>query len=86
MKKVYCFFLLLILNQTIYSQTCNANAGLDISICDGDGSNNNYTYLDGGLSTVNGQFLILLGMVQMMRLLFYPEKIDKNHDSNIQKI
>ena len=53
MKKVYCFFLLLILNQTIYSQTCNANAGLDISICDGDGSNNNYTYLDGGLSTVN---------------------------------
>ena len=39
--------------QPIFSQVCSANAGLDISICDGDGSNSNYTYLDGGLSSVD---------------------------------
>lgn len=53
MKRAICFCLIFILNQIIYSQVCNANAGLDISICDGDGSNSNYTYLDGSLSTVD---------------------------------
>ena len=52
-KKIYFVFIMLNLFQPIYSQVCNANAGSDISICDGDGSNSNYTYLDGGLSTVD---------------------------------
>ena len=36
-----------------FSQTCLADAGLDIEICDGDGSSSNYTYLNGGGSTVS---------------------------------
>ena len=36
---------------TIYAQ-CIANAGNDLSICDGDGTSSNYTYLDGSGSTV----------------------------------
>ena len=35
----------------LYAQ-CSANAGDDISICDGDGSSSNYTYLDGTGSSV----------------------------------
>ena len=35
----------------LYAQ-CSANAGNDISICDGDGSSSNYTYLDGTGSSV----------------------------------
>ena len=32
---------------------CSADAGIDLSICDGDGSSSNYTYLDGSGSTVS---------------------------------
>ena len=32
---------------------CVASAGLDIAICDGDGSSSNYTYLDGTGSAVD---------------------------------
>ena len=32
---------------------CLASAGLDIAICDGDGSSSNYTYLDGTGSAVD---------------------------------
>ena len=40
---------------TVYAQ-CSADAGNDLSICDGDGSSSNYTYLDGSGSTVsNGE-------------------------------
>ena len=39
--------LLFLNSQAAYSQECLANAGLDISICDGDGTSSNYTYLDG---------------------------------------
>ncbi len=35
----------------VYAQ-CSANAGIDLSICDGDGSSSNYTYLDGSGSMV----------------------------------
>ena len=35
----------------VYAQ-CSANAGVDLSICDGDGSSSNYTYLDGSGSMV----------------------------------
>ena len=38
--------------QYTYSQVCNADAGSNTSICDGDGSSSNYTYLDGSNSTV----------------------------------
>ena len=31
---------------------CSADAGIDLSICDGDGSSSNYTYLDGTGSVV----------------------------------
>ena len=31
---------------------CVADAGSDLSICDGDGSSSNYTYLDGSGSSV----------------------------------
>ena len=37
---------------TVYAQ-CSADAGIDLSICDGDGSSSNYTYLDGSGSTVS---------------------------------
>ena len=37
---------------TVYAQ-CSADAGTDLSICDGDGSSSNYTYLDGSGSTVS---------------------------------
>ena len=37
---------------TVYAQ-CSADAGNDLSICDGDGSSSNYTYLDGSGSTVS---------------------------------
>jgi hypothetical protein len=47
------FVLLYFSGQFILAQECNANAGLDIIICDGDGSNSNYTYLDGSQSYVN---------------------------------
>ena len=37
---------------SIYAQ-CSADAGTDLSICDGDGSSSNYTYLDGTGSSVS---------------------------------
>ena len=37
---------------SIYAQ-CDADAGSDLSICDGDGSSSNYTYLDGSGSMVS---------------------------------
>ena len=54
MKKLYtyCSILFLTFFQNVYSQNCIADAGPDISICDGDGSSSNYTYLDGSNSTV----------------------------------
>ena len=54
MKKIYtyCSILFLTFFQNVYSQSCTADAGPDISICDGDGSSSNYTYLDGSKSTV----------------------------------
>ena len=45
--------LLFLNSQAAYSQECLANAGLDISICDGDGTSSNYTYLDGENSTLS---------------------------------
>ena len=39
-------------NQTLYGQSCSADAGSDLTICDGDGSSSNYIYLDGSASTV----------------------------------
>jgi len=38
--------------ESVYAQ-CSANAGNDLSICDGDGSSSNYTYLDGSGSMVS---------------------------------
>ena len=54
MKKLYIHFSIffLILFQNVYSQSCTADAGSNISICDGDGSSSNYTYLDGSNSRV----------------------------------
>ena len=37
---------------SIYAQ-CSADAGTDLSICDGDGSSSNYTYLNGTGSSVS---------------------------------
>ncbi len=37
---------------SVYAQ-CDADAGSDLSICDGDGSSSNYTYLDGSGSIVS---------------------------------
>ena len=45
--------LLFLNSQAAYSQECLANAGLDISICDGDGTSSNYTGLDGENSTLS---------------------------------
>ena len=42
-----------ILNIDLVLGQCNANAGMDMSICDGDGSSSNYTYLDGTGSVVD---------------------------------
>ena len=54
MKKLYtyCSIFFLTFFQNVYSQSCAADAGSNISICDGDGSSSNYTYLDGSNSTV----------------------------------
>ena len=52
--RLHCplFIALLVLgSRGLYAQ-CNASAGPDLSICDGDGSNSNYTYLDGTSSEV----------------------------------
>ena len=52
--RLHCplFIALLVLgSRGLYAQ-CNASAGPDLSICDGDGSNSNYTYLDGTGSEV----------------------------------
>ena len=38
--------------EPVYAQ-CSADAGNDLSICDGDGSSSNYTYLDGSGSMVS---------------------------------
>ena len=50
----------------VYAQ-CSANAGIDLSICDGDGSSSNYTYLDGSGSMVqegdvNYEWIVLNGV------------------------
>ena len=42
---ILCLTVLFFLD-TVYAQ-CSADAGNDLSICDGDGSSSNYTYLDG---------------------------------------
>ena len=47
------FFLFVFSGQVTLSQECLSNAGPDITICDGDGSSSNYTYLDASLSSVN---------------------------------
>ena len=54
MKKLFilCSIMVLSTFQYAFSQGCTADAGSDISICDGDGSSSNYTYLDGGNSIV----------------------------------
>ncbi len=47
------FFLAVLFSlEFVYTQ-CSANAGNDLSICDGDGSSSNYTYLDGSNSLVS---------------------------------
>ena len=52
----FIFFLCFIIGNFSFSQSCTSNAGEDISICDGDGTSSNYTYLDGSGSTVeNGE-------------------------------
>ena len=48
---ILCLTVLFFLD-TVYAQ-CSADAGNDLSICDGDGSSSNYTYLDGSGSTVS---------------------------------
>jgi len=45
--------LVFILNLESAIGQCNADAGQDLSICDGDGSSSNYTYLDGTGSIVD---------------------------------
>ena len=45
-------FKFLLLTNLLQSQECVADAGNDIQICDGDGSSSNYTYLNGGGSSV----------------------------------
>ena len=45
------FVVFLVAIGTVYGQ-CSADAGDDLSICDGDGSSSNYTYLDGSGSVV----------------------------------
>ena len=47
------FVLLFFSGQVTFSQECNSNAGSDIIICDGDGSNSNYTHLNGSLSSIS---------------------------------
>ena len=47
----FLFISLLCVNNAVGQ--CLANAGLDIAICDGDGSSSNYTYLDGTGSAVD---------------------------------
>ena len=36
-----------------FAQVCIADAGIDLEICDGDGSSSNYTYLDGSASSIS---------------------------------
>ena len=48
---ILCLTVLLHLD-TVFAQ-CSADAGNDLSICDGDGSSSNYTYLDGSGSSVS---------------------------------
>ena len=42
----------LLFTNLLQSQACVADAGNNIQICDGDGSSSNYTYLNGGGSSV----------------------------------
>ena len=49
----YIFSICMLLVIDISYGQCNASAGLDISICDGDGTSSNYTYLDGTGSVIN---------------------------------
>ena len=39
--------------QFLFAQSCDAQAGADISFCDGDGSSSNYNYLDGTASSIS---------------------------------
>ena len=45
-------FICLVCANNVVGQ-CLANAGLDIAICDGDGTSSNWVYLDGTASTVD---------------------------------
>jgi len=48
----YFGFIFMISLHTLYAQ-CVSDAGVDLDICDGDGSSSNYTYLDGTGSSVS---------------------------------
>ena len=50
-SSVVLFIYLMVVNNAVGQ--CLANAGLDIAICDGDGSSSNYTHLDGTGSAVD---------------------------------
>ena len=49
---LFIFFLAIFFGSKHLKAQCLANAGSDLSICDGDGSNSNWTYLDGSASMV----------------------------------
>ena len=53
MNFLFATFLVIALSHGSTFGQCVAAAGQDISICDGDGSSSNYTYLDGTGSTVD---------------------------------
>ena len=50
-QSTFFFFFIVFGWNSILAQ-CSSNAGSDLSICDGDGTSSNYTYLDGTGSTV----------------------------------
>jgi len=51
--KILSLVLSLTGGQFLFSQTCVADAGENISICDGDGTSSNYTYLDASGSSIS---------------------------------
>ena len=60
-------FKFLLLTNLLQSQECVADAGNNIQICDGDGSSSNYTYLNGGGSSVidgGVNFAVSLPMIE----------------------
>ena len=76
----------------VYAQ-CSANAGIDLSICDGDGSSSNYTYLDGSGSMVqegdvNYEWIVLNGVGddwEETLVITNSESDEMDQDLNIQK-